>query len=72
MPCTACHDPHGVSAMQGSAIENAHLINFDVSIVGANSRGQRVYRTTTPGRGRCSLACHGADHVDSRYERDGR
>ncbi len=72
LPCTACHDPHGVSAMQGSAIENAHLINFDVSIVGANSRGQRVYRTTTPGRGRCSLACHGADHVDSRYERDGR
>jgi ribosomal protein L40E len=33
IPCSACHDPHGINASQGSMTNNSHLINFDVAIV---------------------------------------
>ena len=34
VPCSACHDPHGVSAAGGAtSTGNAHLINFDVRFV---------------------------------------
>jgi len=33
-PCSACHDPHGVSTTVGStSSDHTHLINFDISIV---------------------------------------
>jgi predicted CXXCH cytochrome family protein len=67
-PCSACHDPHGVSALQGNPVNNAHLVNFDTSIVTANTLGQMTYVTTGPGRGSCSLSCHGYVHTGSRYD----
>jgi hypothetical protein len=66
-PCTACHDWHGVSLMQGNEINNAHLINFDVSIVSPTQTGLRQYTSLGPKRGSCSLTCHGHNHDNSSY-----
>ena len=60
-PCSACHAPHGVS---GGSAQNAHLINFDISIVG----GERFYVDTGRFRGSCTLTCHGVRHVNFTYE----
>ena len=67
IPCSACHDWHGVSLVQGNPVNNAHLINFDVSIVRPNSVGMRQYQSTGLGHGTCSLNCHGVDHVNLAY-----
>ena len=64
-PCSACHDWHGVSVLSGNPINNAHLINFDVSIVRPNLKGVLQYQSMGVGHGSCSLSCHNADH-DSR------
>ncbi|MFZ5941107.1 MAG: cytochrome c3 family protein [Bacteroidota bacterium] len=60
-PCSACHDPHGISNTQGSAENNSHLINFDISIVSASGFNLRFvdrgYRS-----GYCLLRCHGQGH----------
>lgn len=66
-PCTACHDAHGVSAMQGNLVNNAHLVNFDVSIVRPNAKGVLGYTSQGPRAGECSLACHGKDHDGQGY-----
>ena len=68
-PCSACHDPHGISAMQGNVVNNSHLINFDLAIVSPNSFGRLEYFTEGRFSGRCSLRCHGVDHNDVRYPR---
>jgi len=57
--CSTCHDPHGSSA--------AMLVNFDLSIVAPNSRGQLQFIRTSPGHGTCSLRCHGQDHTNLSY-----
>jgi predicted CXXCH cytochrome family protein len=61
-PCAACHDPHGISAMQGSALHNSHLINFNLSIVSATNTGRLEYEELGRFRGRCFLTCHGKLH----------
>ena len=48
--CMTCHDPHGSP--------NAHLINFNPSIV----IGARSYQAVGNGHGSCTLSCHGKDH----------
>jgi len=63
-PCSACHNAHGVSAAAGNPVNNAHLIDFDVSIVGQTSQGLRRYQSAGPGAGSCALSCHGRDHGD--------
>jgi len=65
-PCNVCHDPHGISSTQGTAANNARLINFDTSIVGL-SGGVRRWTQTSPGRGSCTLTCHGANHSNWTY-----
>jgi predicted CXXCH cytochrome family protein len=65
-PCSACHAAHGVSSQAGSPAENAHLVDFDVTIVGA-LRGERRYRSQGPGSGSCTLSCHGNDHDARSY-----
>ena len=65
-PCAACHDPHG-------SRQNAHLINFmlrdrtNKTVVSPNSKGLLEYITDRPGRGSCSLKCHGFDHDRRNY-----
>jgi predicted CXXCH cytochrome family protein len=65
-PCSACHAVHGVSALAGTPDANAHLIDFDVSIVKPLG-GVRRYQSGGPARGSCTLTCHGRDHAAAAY-----
>lgn len=64
--CGVCHDAHG-------SRRNIGLINFmrrdrsGKTVVGPNSKGLIQFQSTEPGRGRCSLSCHGKDHDGSGY-----
>lgn len=66
-PCNACHDPHGISNMQGNYTNNSHLINFDISIVQARPGGELYFQDNGYRSGQCSLMCHGADHDNLSY-----
>ena len=66
-PCNVCHDPHGISNMQGNPINNSHLINFDISIVQSRSNGELFFQDNGYRSGQCSLMCHGADHDSRNY-----
>ena len=67
-PCSACHDPHGVSSLVGGGSDYTHLINFDVRIARPLSATGRVDFTDF-GRfaGSCTLTCHGRDHDNETY-----
>ena len=68
IPCSACHDPHGISASQGTALRNSHLINFDVAIVQPDpSTGRRGFEDLGIFHGRCFLSCHGNQHSPEEY-----
>jgi predicted CXXCH cytochrome family protein len=64
-PCSACHDSHGVSSVQGTAQHNAALINFDSSIVFSAGAMPPTYTQTAPSHGYCQLTCHGVTHTSS-------
>ncbi len=66
-PCSACHDPHGISPMQGDARHHSHLINFDLSIVLPTDTGRLEYERLGLSRGQCFLNCHGKLHDPSSY-----
>ncbi len=66
-PCSACHDAHGISHTQGNSTNNAHLINFDVSIVQPHFNGSFRYESTGTFSGRCYLRCHGQNHMGWNY-----
>lgn len=66
-PCSVCHDPHGVSSIQGNSMNNTHLINFDTTVVRSNSQGQLRFMDNGRYRGSCDLSCHGYDHIDENY-----
>jgi predicted CXXCH cytochrome family protein len=66
--CSACHDPHGISATQGNRTNNSHLINFDISIVERDpNTGRLEFEDLGSNRGRCYLACHGTVHSPAEY-----
>jgi predicted CXXCH cytochrome family protein len=65
--CNTCHDPHGVSYVQGNTLNNGSLINFDISIVKNNSQGQLRYESLGKFTGRCYLQCHNSDHAPKNY-----
>lgn len=68
-PCSACHDPHGVSRTSGSfRSDHTHLINFDTSIVSPErSTGRLEFNDRGRFSGTCTLTCHGVPHLDSKY-----
>ncbi|RMH14207.1 MAG: hypothetical protein D6695_01875 [Planctomycetota bacterium] len=67
-PCSACHDAHGISSLQGSSTGNSHLINFRTDIVFPDRRtGRLEFRDTGFRRGECFLRCHGEDHSPEDY-----
>lgn len=66
-PCNACHDPHGISNIQGNATNNSHLINFDTSIVFPNNNGDLRFVDGGNQTGSCDLDCHGQDHDNENY-----
>jgi predicted CXXCH cytochrome family protein len=71
-PCSACHDPHGVSATAGGTpSNNSHLINFDVSIVQPNRDNLLYFEDLGTFAGRCYLKCHREDHHPEEYHQHG-
>ncbi|MFL5301956.1 MAG: hypothetical protein ACJ79R_16595, partial [Anaeromyxobacteraceae bacterium] len=64
---SACHASHGVSSQTGTPATNAHLVDFDVSIVKPSTRGPESYRVAGVRTGSCSLSCHGKDHDGAAY-----
>jgi hypothetical protein len=61
-PCSACHAAHGVSGTVGTAQANAHLVDFDLSIVKPGPGP--AYSSTSRS---CNLTCHGYVHRSSTY-----
>jgi predicted CXXCH cytochrome family protein len=71
-PCSACHDPHGVStwggATDGSTGDHTHLVNFDRTIVSPRPGALvPVFRDRGSFTGSCDLMCHGFDHDGAAY-----
>lgn len=66
-PCSACHDPHGVSNTQGNPTNNSHLINFDLNIVQPDRNGNLRFEDQGTFKGRCYLNCHGENHNPEGY-----
>jgi hypothetical protein len=66
-PCSVCHDPHGISAAQGTTTNNSRLINFDTRFVTPSLSGLLRFEATGQGRGRCYLTCHGKEHDPRSY-----
>lgn len=66
-PCSACHDPHGISFTEGNFSNNSHLINFDLDIVGPDSQGRLYFEKLGPFSGQCFLNCHGVAHEPKTY-----
>ena len=67
-PCSACHDPHGISSTQASGSDHSHLINFDTRIVRPEPTTRRMeFRDHGRFAGSCTLTCHGAVHRDLTY-----
>jgi len=68
IPCSACHDPHGISSAQGTSSNNSHLINFDTAIVSSDSdTGRLEFEDMGIFHGRCFLKCHGEKHSPEEY-----
>lgn len=67
-PCSVCHDSHGIDYGQGNVTNNAHLINFDTSVVQPDLKtGRLEYNTLGPRSGSCYLSCHGVAHSPKNY-----
>lgn len=67
-PCSACHDPHGISLTQAMGSDHTHLINFDVRIVRPDPQtGRLEFRDLGRFAGSCTLECHGEVHRDETY-----
>ena len=67
-PCSACHDPHGVSTTVGGGSDHTHLINFDTTIVRPlTMTGQMSFRDFGYFAGSCTLTCHGRVHDHQEY-----
>lgn len=68
MPCSICHDPHGVS--QGTPEDGDHvgLINFDLNVVQPDSGGRLRFEVDAI-RGTCYMSCHGTEHSPKFYGR---
>jgi len=68
IPCSACHDAHGISTAQGTITNNSHLINFDTSIVRSDpTTGRLEFEDTGTFHGRCYLQCHNKQHSPEEY-----
>ncbi|MFH1717295.1 MAG: cytochrome c3 family protein [Planctomycetota bacterium] len=68
IPCSACHDAHGISSAQGTSVNNSHLINFDTTIVRPEpTTGRREFEDTGVFHGRCYLQCHNEQHSPKEY-----
>jgi predicted CXXCH cytochrome family protein len=69
IPCSACHDPHGVPALASASTgSHSHLINFDTRLVQPlPGGGVPVFTDTGFFSGSCTLSCHGVNHDNASY-----
>jgi predicted CXXCH cytochrome family protein len=68
-PCSACHDPHGISQTQGNSTNNSNLINFDLTIVFPDGEtGRLEFEDLGRFSGQCFLTCHGKNHGPKDYK----
>ena len=65
-PCTTCHASHGASSTLCNRVNNAHLSDFDVSIVRPKP-GVLPCETHGNRAGSCTLTCHGHGHTTTPY-----
>jgi hypothetical protein len=69
-PCSACHDPHGVSRTVAIGSDHTHLINFDTVVVRPTPTTARLeFRDLGRFQGSCTLLCHGVVHNELSYSR---
>lgn len=71
-PCSACHDPHGVSEWGADPSaptgDHTHLVNFDRTIVSPRPGALApVFHDGGSFTGSCDLMCHGFDHDGTAY-----
>jgi hypothetical protein len=71
-PCSACHDPHGVSTAgvpdPVATGDHTHLINFDTRIVQPMAGNPYpVFKDMGTFSGSCTLVCHGVPHDNLAY-----
>jgi hypothetical protein len=66
-PCAICHASHGVSGPAATPNANAHLIDFDIRVVGRSRSGPPQYDRRGVRSGACSLTCHGSVHDARPY-----
>jgi len=64
--CNTCHDPHGISGMQGTYSNNSHLINFNTNVV-SSLNGKLFFQDNGNRTGSCLLKCHGKSHNQLTY-----
>jgi predicted CXXCH cytochrome family protein len=69
IPCSACHDSHGISSTVGNARNNTHLINFDKTIVRPEPRTGKIEYVDQGMGGNCTMSCHGVVHSATPYTR---
>ncbi|NQV33133.1 MAG: hypothetical protein HQ515_10590 [Phycisphaeraceae bacterium] len=68
IPCSACHDAHGISSAQGNSTNHSHLINFDTGIVDKDpGTGLLKFEDLGIQKGQCTLQCHGQQHSAEGY-----
>ncbi len=70
IPCSACHDAHGINSAQGTTTNNSHLINFDSTVAFPSPKAGNVgpiFIDQGNRAGTCTLLCHGEDHDDENY-----
>jgi hypothetical protein len=67
IPCSVCHDPHGVKDLPGTG-SHSHLINFDVSMVKpAGGNPYPLFTDTGSRSGACTLICHFPDSTTKEH-----
>jgi len=65
--CNTCHDPHGISNIQGNSTNNRFLVNFNLNVVSNNSNSLLNWTYNSPGHGTCNMNCHSHNHINSAY-----
>ncbi len=68
MPCSTCHDAHGINPIASTGSDHTHLINFDLEIVRPLTGTARIeFRDLGRLAGTCTMTCHGSDHDNVEY-----